>query len=81
MFFQGRKFMEDKENPETMEKTITSFGFDSRNPIDRQVVIEANRYCSTQKGIPALSALRNLLLRILPQETKRIEKQHGIKVS
>jgi hypothetical protein len=58
-----------------MDKPITSFGFDAKNSIDRPVVSLLNQLCDLHPGIPKLSILRNLLLRLLPQEIERIKKE------
>lgn len=62
---------------EKMDKPINSLGFDSRKAVDREVMTKVNQYCSLPdfRGISPLSVIRNLLLRILPQEVERKREQ------
>jgi len=61
-----------------MEKVITSLTLNSKKPGDRKVLSLINNYCSLRPGIPALSALKNLLLTILPKEIARLQKEQKL---
>lgn len=79
--------MAETEENQSMEKPITSFGFDASKSVDEKVLSLVNNYSSLHPGIPALSLLRNLLLEVLPErieqihETKRQKQTSGVGVS
>jgi len=67
------KMAENKSEDNSMEKPITSFGFDASKSVDEKVLSLVNNFSSLHPGIPALSLLRNLLLEVLPKRIEQIQ--------
>jgi len=66
---------------QTMEKPITSFGFDASKGVDQKVLSLVNTYSSLFPGIPTLSLLRNLLLETLQEKIERIRAEQQAKTA
>ena len=72
-----------KTEEKEMSGTITSLGFNSDNPIDKELISEANTFASRKEneGIPRLSVLRNFFIRKLREANEPGNRSQQAKAS